>query len=94
MKKGILHVSVGRPYLTLPTFKIGKKNGLARLLVDGREFDKRSKPVLPPLTPQLSDLERFVLQHKFCCVDFLAYFFQIPVGPAMQTKLGIRTREE
>ena len=94
VKKGILRVAVGRPHITLPTFKIGKKNGLARLLVDGREFDKRSKPVLPPLTPQLSDLERFVLQHNFfCCVDFLGYFFQIPVGPDLQTKLGIRTTE-
>ena len=93
LAKGIIRQVSAIPKISLGLFKIQKKNGCARLLVDGRGFDLRSAPVLPPITPMLGDLEDFVRRHRwFTTLDFLGYFYQLEVSEALGSKLGIRTQ--
>ena len=42
-------------HISLPVFTIPKRDGTSRLLVDGRPFDERSRPLPAPVLPGLAD---------------------------------------
>ncbi|KAJ9463564.1 hypothetical protein DIPPA_06290 [Diplonema papillatum] len=81
-----------RPKISLGVFKIPKKNGKARLLVDVRKFDEASASPLPPITPTLEDIDAFVMSWRFfCTLNFLGFFSQLPVAEGVAAFLGFRT---
>eukprot|EP00754_Rhynchopus_humris_P044440 Rhum_TRINITY_DN4159_c1_g1::Rhum_TRINITY_DN4159_c1_g1_i1::g.13212::m.13212 len=90
LKFGVARCGGRPPRVLLPAFTVPKKNGTARLVLDGRRLNEAMARPPPMQLPRLAELIREVKGHAWASLaDGVAYFYQFPLHREVSEFFGM-----